>query len=287
MIFSGYKADLHMHSTCSDGKFTPAELVHRAKNYGLSCISITDHDTTDGLDEALSTGDLIGIEVIPGVEITTTFNGREAHVLCYGFNNRDHDWKAMLASQQKIRRNRAILILEKLNEMGVTIDLDQVEIDDRADVITRPHIAQALVKSGHAQHTQDAFIRFIGNTAPAYVPLEHVKTEDLIEIVHAAGGIAILAHPGTHYSTEELQQLIDADIDGFECVHPSHGFTIQSKYRELAKTHGLIATSGSDFHGWRFQDFSYYGQITTDLETVNQLKARCRTRKSAFVAIES
>jgi predicted metal-dependent phosphoesterase TrpH len=286
MSASTYKADLHMHSTCSDGKYSPTELVHRAKNYGFSCIAITDHDTMEGVDEAIEAGLPLGVEVIPAVEVTASYNDKECHVLCYGIDQRNDGWRLMLMAQQRIRKSRADQILGKLGEMGVHIDIKDVTSAE-ADVITRPHIAQALVKSGHATHSRDAFDRFIGNMAPAYVPLDHIQVSDLIKSAHSAGGIAVLAHPGTHYTQSQLEEIIATGIDGFEYLHPSHGYTMQTKYRNLADEHGLIITAGSDFHGFRFQDFNYFGHIHADFDMVTKMKNRCMAIKSAFLAIES
>jgi 3',5'-nucleoside bisphosphate phosphatase len=286
MSASTFKADLHMHSTCSDGKYSPSELVHRAKNYGISCIAITDHDTMEGVDEAIETGLALGVEVIPAVEVTASYNDKECHVLCYGVERRNEGWRSMLQAQQRIRKSRADRILGKLSEMGVYLNIEDVIAED-ADVITRPHIAQALVKSGHATHSRDAFDRFIGNMAPAYVPLDHIQLVDLIKLAHLAGGVAILAHPGSHYSQSQLDDMISLGIDGFEYLHPSHGYTLQTKYRALADEHDLLTTAGSDFHGFRFQDFSYFGYIHANFDMVTKMKNRCMAIKSAFLAIES
>jgi 3',5'-nucleoside bisphosphate phosphatase len=286
MSASTFKADLHMHSTCSDGKYSPSELVHRAKNYGISCIAITDHDTMEGVDEAIETGLALGVEVIPAVEVTASYNDKECHVLCYGVERRNEGWRSMLQAQQRIRKSRADRILGKLSEMGVYLNIEDVIAED-ADVITRPHIAQALVKSGHATHSRDAFDRFIGNMAPAYVPLDHIQLVDLIKLAHLAGGVAILAHPGSHYSQGQLDDMISLGIDGFEYLHPSHGYTLQTKYRALADEHDLLTTAGSDFHGFRFQDFSYFGYIHANFDMVTKMKNRCMAIKSAFLAIES
>jgi predicted metal-dependent phosphoesterase TrpH len=286
MSASTFKADLHMHSTCSDGKYSPSELVHRAKNYGMSCIAITDHDTMEGVDEAIETGLALGVEVIPAVEVTASYNDKECHVLCYGVERRNEGWRSMLQAQQRIRKSRADRILGKLSEMGVYLNIEDVIAED-ADVITRPHIAQALVKSGHATHSRDAFDRFIGNMAPAYVPLDHIQLVDLIKLAHLAGGVAILAHPGSHYTQSQLDDMISLGIDGFEYLHPSHGYTLQTKYRALADQHDLLTTAGSDFHGFRFQDFSYFGYIHANFDMVTKMKNRCMAIKSAFLAIES
>lgn len=286
MSASTYKADLHMHSTCSDGKYSPTELVHRAKNYGFSCIAITDHDTMEGVDEAIEAGLPLGIEVIPAVEVTASYDDKESHVLCYGVDQRNEGWKLMLQAQQRIRMSRASLILGKLSEMGIYLNMEDV-ISEAANVITRPHIARALVKSGYAIHNRDAFDRFIGNMAPAYVHLDHIQLADLVISAHSAGGVAILAHPGSHYTQSQLENIISSGIDGFEYLHPSHGYTLQSKYRSLAEENGLLVTAGSDFHGYRFQDFSYFGYIHADFDIITKMKNRCMAIKSAFLAIES
>lgn len=287
MAINGYKADLHMHSTCSDGKFSPTELVHRAKNYGISCIAITDHDTMDGVDEAEEAGVKLGVEIIPGVEVTAVIDGRESHVLCYGADRRNAAWRTLLKKQRTSRLERASQMLVKLQEMGILLNMEDIRKTMETDVITRPHIAQALVREGHAYHTSDAFAKYIGNTAPAYVPLQHIEVEDLISQVHAAGGVAVMAHPGSLYNAEQLGRIVGWGIDGFEFLHPSHTYRQQVYYRELAQNNGLVTTAGSDFHGYRFQDFSHYGYVVANEAAVLALKARIQGIKEVFVALES
>jgi 3',5'-nucleoside bisphosphate phosphatase len=286
-MISPFKADLHMHTTCSDGKYTPTELVHKAKNYGLSCISITDHDTMAGIDEAELVAHSVGIEIIPGVEVSTSYNDKETHILCYGIDRNNSKWKAILDSQRNHRKERARDMIHRLNQMGCTITLDDVARIADLDIVTRPHIAQVLVQAGHAADTRDAFNRLIGNECPGYVPMKLIDVFELIEACHQAGGVAVLAHPGTHYSTEQLLTLIESGLDGLEYLHPSQGYYLQQKFRELTQTHGLLATAGSDFHGYRFQDYSYFGSIYVGMSTISDLKSRCETIKSAFLAIES
>jgi predicted metal-dependent phosphoesterase TrpH len=287
MMISPYKADLHMHTTCSDGKYTPTELVHKAKNYGLSCISITDHDTMSGIDEAQMAAQGLGIEVIPGVEVSSSFNDKETHILCYGVDKNNKTWKSILESQRGLRRERATEMVNRINGMGYPVSIDDVAGFADLDVVTRPHIAQALVQVGYASDTRDAFSRFIGNDCPGYVPMKLVDVFELIDAAHQAGGLAVLAHPGTQFSTEQIMTLIEAGLDGLEYLHPSQGYYLQQKFKELAHQHKLLATAGSDFHGFRFQDFSYFGTIYVGMNTISDLKERCKTIKSAFLAIES
>ncbi len=204
-----------------------------------------------------------------------------------GADRRNANWRLLLKRQRTSRAERAAQMLAKLEEMGVYLNMADIRKETETDVITRPHIAQALVRGGHAYHTSDAFARFIGNTAPAYVPLQHIDVEELIGQVHAAGGVALMAHPGTLYNAEQLERIIRWGIDGFESIHPSHSYKHQVYYRELAERHGLLSTAGSDFHGYRFQDFSHYGYVVAKEPAVLALKARIKAIKEVFVAVES
>lgn len=286
-MISSYKADLHMHTSCSDGKYTPTELVHKAKSYGLSCISITDHDTMSGIEEAQLAASGLDIEIIPGVEISSSFNGLETHILCYGIDKDNKVWKSILDSQRSLRKERATEMINRLNEIGCSISLEDLVRFTTLDVVTRPHIAQVLVQRGHATDTRDAFSRLIGNDCPAYVPMKLIDVFELMDTTHQLGGLTVLAHPGTYYSTDQILTLIRSGLDGIEYLHPSHNYFLQQKYRELAQEYDLLATAGSDFHGFRFQDYSYFGHIYVGLDTISDLKKRSQTIKSAFLAIES
>jgi hypothetical protein len=286
-MISTYKADLHMHTSCSDGKYTPTELVHKAKSYGLSCISITDHDTMSGLDEAQIAATSLGIDLIPGVEISSSFNGQETHILCYGVDKDHKIWTSILDAQRSLRKERAKEMIHRLNAIGCSISTEDLKGIADLDVVTRPHIAQLLVKAGYATDTRDAFSRLIGNDSPGYVPMKLIDVYELIDAAHQVGGLTVLAHPANYYNTDQIIRLIEAGLDGIEYVHPSHNYILQQKYREIARVHGILATAGSDFHGYRFQDYSYLGGIYVGLDTISDLKKRCQTIKSAFLAIES
>jgi predicted metal-dependent phosphoesterase TrpH len=282
-----YKADLHIHTNCSDGKYSPVEMVQKAVAYGLDCISITDHDTMEAYETAMPEALRLGVELLYGVEISAHVEGKEAHLLCYGIEPDHPRWKQMLQQHQQDRFDRAKRIVDNLRQEQVNLNWEQLIAHDTSEVITRPTIAQALVEQGYAKNTQDAFSRFIGNTCPAYVPHHPLSVKDVIHLAHQCGGVVVLAHPGMHFSSEQLRMLIREGLDGIECVHPSHTDFLQRKFKHLAQEFDLLMTAGSDFHGYRYQDYNYIGRIKNDFNTINALKKRYQANRSAFVTTES
>jgi predicted metal-dependent phosphoesterase TrpH len=282
-----FKADLHIHTLCSDGKYSPVEMVQKAAAYGLDCISITDHDTMEAYETALPEAIRLGVELIYGVEISAHLEGKEVHLLCYGIEPDQPQWRKMLLDHQQCRYDRAKRIVDNLKQEQVNLNWDQIVKDYKTQVITRPTIAQVLVEQGYAKNTQDAFSRYIGNTCSAYVAHHPISVKEVIHLAHLCGGLVIVAHPGNSFTTDELMTMVREGIDGIECVHPSHTDFLQRKYRQLAKDHDLLMTAGSDFHGYRYQDYNYIGRIKCDFATISELKKRFQSNRSAFVTTES
>lgn len=245
-------ADLHLHTTCSDGSRTPAELTRAAHAAGLATIAVTDHDTMAGVVSALAAGPQWELEVIPGVELTCQVADRELHLLAYFF---DDGWQAAefqtaLARAGRTREQRIVAIVEKLNARGMRLTVADVRAEAAAaGSLGRPHVAQALVKRGHVRSTEEAFDRFLRPGRPAYVDRERMSARDAISLVHRAGGVAVLAHPGLNRVDAGLRDLVAQGLDGVEVWHPKHTPVQVNQYRALAADLGLLTTGGSDDHG--------------------------------------
>lgn len=248
--------DLHSHTTASDGTQAPADHVRLALAAGLSGLAITDHDTVAGVAEAVAEGRRLGVEVIPGVEISTAVDGRDIHVLGYYIDVSDAQLLRRLDSQRNTREQRNRLILQRLAELGVDVTMEEVRaqsrnIPSKEDTIGRPHIAAALVAKGAVATIGEAFDRYLAGDAPGFVRVERIRPEHAVDWIREAGGVPVLAHPGLYQDETLVQRLIDYGIAGIETSHPDHRPEDEALYARLAAEHGLIATAGSDFHGSR------------------------------------
>ena len=244
--------DLHAHSVCSDGVDTPEELVARARTAGLCALAITDHDAVEGVERArrVSPRDL---EIVSGVELSARDGASDVHVLGYCFDPGNRALLSYLETFRSHRLSRAEGIVRKLNDLGVPLELEAViaQARDARTSIGRPHVARALVESRQVDTVQDAFTKYLGNHAPAYVPKVLFTVEDAIRIIHDAGGVAVLAHPGSLRRDELIPGFIESGLDGLEVIHPDHNETGRRFYGQLASKYGLITTGGSDYHGPR------------------------------------
>lgn len=269
------KADLHIHTTVSDGVKSPEEIVKFAYQKGLKAISITDHDSYAGYIKAKVEADKLDIFLIPGIEITSEFKGREVHILGYGFNPEHSDILAFVQDQKLRRYKRANKMIQNLNSAGFDISLDEVTAESRTMNISRNHIASVLVRKGLVSNVRTVFDRWLGNDAAAYHKTEYEKPSDVIELLRSAGGVSVLAHPGMYYLQEDVEQFIEVGIDGFECIHPSHNFELQKKYQTVCKENGLLETGGSDYHGYKKEEENYFGVVAINLGYVDSLIERC------------
>jgi len=252
--------DLHIHTTASDGTFTPAQVVSHAHRLKLKAIAITDHDTVAGSKEALLSGIPPSLEFLTGVEISATppsfYPGSGSfHLLGYSIRLDDPQLNRTLEKLQQARKNRNPAIINRLNELGISITLDEVRREAGEGQLGRPHIAQLMVKKRAVASIDEAFDRFLGTGKPAYVDKQRVECFKAIEIILAAGGVPVLAHPGLlDYKTDnQLDELIGelkkAGIQGVEVYYSGHTPDQTRFYAELAKRHDLLMTGGSDFHG--------------------------------------
>jgi predicted metal-dependent phosphoesterase TrpH len=246
--------DLHTHSVYSDGTATPAELIRMAVSYGLKGFSLTDHDTTEGVQEAINLGHEQGLKVISGLEIGAMHRGWSLHILGYGFSPDHPDLLNRLERLQQGRRERNSAILEKLAGMGINISDKELTGLSRYGQAGRPHIARILINKGYVKTMNEAFKFYLGRNKPAWQSRFAYTAGESIDIIHQAGGIAVLAHPGQldtgmKQQPQIIKELVERKLDGLEIFYPSHSRKIKKKLHEIAKQYNLLATGGSDYHG--------------------------------------
>lgn len=244
----GAFVDLHAHSTASDGSSAPAGLVAAAHAAGLSAIALTDHDTMAGLDEAADAAARLGIRVVPGVELSAIDGEREVHVLGLHLD-RAGALEDALSTFRDTRVSRAKEIVARLNALGVPVSFDAVAAHAAGGAIGRPHLARALIEEGWARDSRDAFDRYLGAGRPAYVPKHRLPMADAIALIHGAGGLAVLAHPGGEGRRETIERFVRLGLDGLEVRHPGHGNEDTTRLGALAEFFGLVSSGGSDWHG--------------------------------------
>jgi predicted metal-dependent phosphoesterase TrpH len=240
--------DLHMHSTASDGALAPAQVVAAAHAARLSAIALTDHDTMQGLDEAVSAGEALGVRVIRGVELSAHDGPDEIHVLALHVS-RPGPLEQSLAGFRAAREQRAHHIVEQLNTLGVPVTIDAVISEAAGGAIGRPHVARAMIKAGSVRDLREAFDRYLASGRPAYVPKARLEIGEAIALAHASGAIAIWAHPGQDGRRARLEPLVALGLDGVEVRHPGHGPEDVKRLGALAEFFGLIPSGGSDWHG--------------------------------------
>ena len=244
--------DLHLHTTASDGRCTPAQLVARAAAAGVTIMAATDHDTTAGLAEVRTHAARRGILSIPGIEITAIADGRDVHMLGYFFDPAHPGLGDFLAAQRATRVARVGAIAERLAALGMPVDITPLLAEAARETgksIGRPKIARAMIDAGYVADTREAFDRWLGRGCPAFVERAGASPEEVIAIVHRAGGLAALAHPGRTAIDDRIPALRDAGLDVIEVYHSDHDAAAVDRYGRLARELGLLVSGGSDFHG--------------------------------------
>ena len=253
-------ADLHTHTTCSDGTLPPEELIQKAHHRGLKVLAITDHDSIQGVQIGLETARSLDMMLIPGVELSVTFNGRELHLLGYGMDLADKGLTDYLTYFSLRREERARSIVDRLYALGLRLDYESLRASAPNAAIGRPHIARALVEAGYVRHTGEAFAQFLGEGRPANIAKELPKAQVAIKVINYAGGVSVLAHPGHWVSDREIYDLKHMGLDGIEIIHPSHDEMLTSFYTKVANKLNLLKAGGSDYHGKRPGDESNFGK---------------------------
>ncbi len=243
--------DLHIHTTASDGLFSPEKVVEIAKESGLSAISITDHDAIDGFVEAKEKAEELGIELIPGVELSVVHKGEDFHLLAYLVDYENPEFLKKINSFREERSVRGEKMVEKLNELGIDLRIDTVKAIAGNGAVGRPHLADALVKEEFVHTYDEAFARYLGYHAPAYVPKKYLTPKEAIDLIHLVRGVVVFAHPGTSRSEHAIYDFLEMGLDGIEAYHSQHDRHMTTHYINLAKKFGLIYTGGSGCHGRR------------------------------------
>jgi predicted metal-dependent phosphoesterase TrpH len=243
--------DLHIHTTASDSLLTPEEVVEVAKKLGLSAISVTDHDTIDGYEAAKNQAAELGIEIVPGVELSVSYKGEDFHLLGYLIDCENPEFLKKINSFQKERRIRGEKMVEKLNELGIDLSMETVTNIAGKGSVGRPHLADALLKEEYVHTYEEAFARYLGYHAPAYVPKRFLTPKEGIDLIHLVRGVAVLAHPGTARTQQAIYDFLQLGLDGIEAYHSKHDRETTKHYINLANKLGIIYTGGSDCHGRR------------------------------------
>lgn len=266
--------DLHTHTTASDGQDTPAELVNFAVQQGISVLGVTDHDTVEALAQVQRHADEAGITLIPGVELSTTVDRAEVHVLGYFVDINDDGFTGALAELAANRVSRIERMIEKLHGLGYHIDGDSILAQADFGTIGRPHVARALIEIGAATDVSDAFDRFLKAGRPGYIPRDPFLPEDAVKLLADHGAIPTLAHP---YSTRDiegtLKRLVPAGLRGFETYYAEYSPEQHTELRSIADSWGLIPTGGSDYHGVGFREGRILGSAPVPAEVAERLFA--------------
>jgi len=249
-----YSIDLHAHTTASDGSLTPTELIALAVQTGLTAVAVTDHDTIDGLAEAEEAARRMNIEFVPGVELAVEYPHGKFHMLGYLIDYRHPTLSGRLQQVKDNRARRNVLMVEKMQALGLPVTLEDIEAAAGGGQVGRPHMALVLVKKGIVATTQEAFDRYLADGALAHLPKDKITLEEGIELIHAAGGLAVVAHPDSlklddAALAKELARLREIGLDGVECYYSQFSPEYTASLLAMARETGLLVTGGSDFHG--------------------------------------
>ena len=272
--------DLHSHTTASDGTLAPRELVRLAARQGVRVLAVTDHDSTDGLPEALAEAVAHRIEIVPGLEINCDVPGAEIHVLGYYVDWRADWFQDFLREQRAERTARVHRIVERLTELGLPLTAAEVFAICKEGSPGRPHVAQAMVDRGYVKSVREAFDRWLHAGGPANVPRRRLTPAKAVAVIRRADGVPVFAHPGLARRDEMIPELVEAGLAGIETYYPEHSAGQIQAYRETCRRLGLVATGGSDYHGPHTGRAVTVGTPHVGLEVWEELKAKARELRS-------
>jgi len=279
--------DLHTHSTASDGTLSPSELVRHALEKNIQAIALTDHDTVEGLEEALAEGISCGVEVVPGIEISALYPNSTLHILGYYIDHHDDQFQQNISTLQKARKERNPKIIKKLQNLGISIELEEVITESKTGQVGRPHFAQVLLKKGYVKNTRQAFEKYLKKGAPAYADKFRYSPRDAIAHIRDCRGIPVLAHPKTldYHGEKELESIIVSMIDyglmGIEAFYTEHSKTQNRLYERIAKKYNLLVTGGTDFHGKNIKGI-HLGSGRGDLDLPYSIIEDMKKARSSF-----
>ena len=271
-------ADLHLHTNLSDGTFTPEELVVQAQKHALACISLTDHDTVEGCARAAAACGPAGIEFIPGTELTAEHDDIEVHLLGYFLDTHNRVLLAEISKFQAVRKQRIYEMVSRINELGLPLQVEAVFTLAYCESPGRPHVARTLVKAGLVRNLDEAFERFLKKGRPAWVPKSKMSARQGVDLIHQAGGLAVMAHPGLNRTDDIIPALVAAGLDGIECFHSKHSTAMSARYIEMAEKFDLLVTGGSDCHGFS-KIRPLIGSVKIPYELVEKMKAKVAERQ--------
>ncbi len=266
------RADLHAHTTASDGTYSPRELVRAARERGLAAVGVCDHDTTLGVPEALAEGEKQGVIVVPGVELSCEERAFEVHILGYFVDINSPALQSTLRNLRRQRVSRIRRILAKLERLGIRIGFDEVMKKAEHGAVGRPHVAAVLHERGYGESQRDSFRKYLSKGGPAYVPRRRLSPEEAVTLIRTAGGVPVFAHPGIVGLDELIEQLAARGLRGVEVWHSDHTPEMAEKYQALADRLGLLATGGSDSHGPGSSRAYELGSVTVPVEVVDALR---------------
>jgi predicted metal-dependent phosphoesterase TrpH len=277
------KADLHIHSNASDGRYSPAEIVRMANQAGLTTIALTDHDTIGGLESALDAAKSFpSLTVIPGIELSTDTIGGEVHVLGYFIDYYNKEFQASLARMRSSRAERAEKMVTKLNELGCKIEMERIKEIAGGGALGRAHVAQALLEKGYTSSFKDAFSKYIGRSCPAYVRRDKLTPAEAVQLILTAGGLPVLAHPFTALNAEEtVKALKTTGLVGMEVYYAGYLPAEMALLLNTAQKYDLIPTGGTDYHGIDASSDIVIGGTDVPAQSVERLIALARQRGCA------
>ena len=282
-------ADLHVHTTASDGLFSAEEVVSLCERRGVQVVAIADHDTTAGVRQlisrvgesrfagrAMSSSSSFyhrGVEIIPAVEINAELDEKEVHILGYFVPvDPGSEFAILLDTLRRSRMDRVRAMVLRLEKLGFPVELERILSFAKGESVGRPHVGQAMVQKGYVSSVKEAFEKYLGTGKPAYVPRAHLTPVQAVKSIVRAGGVAVWAHPGTAGCDYLLEKLVENGLDGIECLHPEHSPEDTRRYAALAREYSLIATGGSDFHGPGSGEGGELGEWVVDYSVVTLLK---------------
>lgn len=272
-------ADLHIHTYYSDSTSSPQEVVDDALKADLSCIAITDHDVVDGIDPVKAIAAKHGIEVIAGIELSSEINGKDIHILGYGFDYHDSPLVQKLVQIQDARIERIKKMIDKLKGLGIhNISFEEVAAKTHSNAVGRPHLAMVLQEKGWVSSMRAAFDKYIGETGPAYFTKYNQTPFEAIQLIIDSGGVAVMAHPMSTQKDELISQFVRAGMGGLEVYYPNCSEVVLKFYKSLAKKYNILATGGSDAHG-KAKSYTHVGKTQIPYELVEALKLKFRSLK--------
>jgi predicted metal-dependent phosphoesterase TrpH len=276
--------DLHSHTTASDGTLTPRELVREAARRGLRVLAVTDHDSTEGLAEAMDeAAKHRPLEIVPGIEINCDVEGAEIHILGYLMDYEAPWFQTFCREQRKERRRRVHRMAERLASLGMPIEPDEVFALVKEGSAGRPHVAQVMVKRGYVKSVREAFDKYLGSGRPGHVPRKKLTPEEAVRLIRKAGGVPVIAHPGLAERDALIPGLIEAGMMGIECYYTEHSAAQRAAYIQICKDRDLVATGGSDFHGPKVRAATL-GTPTIPMSAWAALKAKAAEARASILA---